>query len=326
MRQVTVGSSGLTLSRLCFGTFTLSPHLAHLPFEEALDLIRFAFLKGVTTFETGKDYQTRHLLRTALARGYEITIIDQASSYTYEEAEVHLAESLAIFEKDEADVFLLSDVRSPEDWLLREPAWRYLEEAKAMGLVKAIGISTASVEVSRQAIARPNLDILLTVFNVYGLGLTDGTLSELEEVLRQGKEWGKIIGATKPLAGGMLIRDHLSSALSFVFCHPLVDLVSVGMVRREEVENCLSYAERGPVDRPVISAPPLPLRLYILDRCDGCEACIPVCPTNALFLREGTAAVLEELCDACGKCGPVCPEDALFLVPDLRVRSSASEQ
>jgi ferredoxin len=59
----------------------------------------------------------------------------------------------------------------------------------------------------------------------------------------------------------------------------------------------------------------MPRKLVILDWCNGCEACIPICPTQALYMHSGFAKVIQDRCDWCGKCGPVCPEQAIFLIP-----------
>ncbi len=45
--------------------------------------------------------------------------------------------------------------------------------------------------------------------------------------------------------------------------------------------------------------------------CDGCGACIEVCPESAIALRDGRAQINELLCTGCGACIPSCPRDAL---------------
>lgn len=51
-----------------------------------------------------------------------------------------------------------------------------------------------------------------------------------------------------------------------------------------------------------------------LERCDGCSWCVRVCPTGALGLVEGKAALTQpDLCEYDGVCEQVCPNDALAL-------------
>ena len=42
-------------------------------------------------------------------------------------------------------------------------------------------------------------------------------------------------------------------------------------------------------------------------RCDGCLACMRVCPTRAIRVRRGKALVRQELCIDCGSCLTACP-------------------
>jgi iron only hydrogenase large subunit-like protein len=48
------------------------------------------------------------------------------------------------------------------------------------------------------------------------------------------------------------------------------------------------------------------------DACDGCLACMRVCPTSAIRVRHGKAQVLSELCIDCGSCLRVCSRGAMM--------------
>ena len=50
------------------------------------------------------------------------------------------------------------------------------------------------------------------------------------------------------------------------------------------------------------------------DRCDGCGACLEVCPHGALFLIESKAVVDEALCRECEACVAACPVEAIMVV------------
>ncbi|MDD2292995.1 MAG: [Fe-Fe] hydrogenase large subunit C-terminal domain-containing protein [Bacteroidales bacterium] len=52
------------------------------------------------------------------------------------------------------------------------------------------------------------------------------------------------------------------------------------------------------------------------DVCVGCSHCMKVCPTEALRVSEGKAAIHPELCIDCGQCYRVCPTRAIRVVDD----------
>ena len=47
------------------------------------------------------------------------------------------------------------------------------------------------------------------------------------------------------------------------------------------------------------------------DLCYGCGACIALCPTNALDLKDRLAIVEQDKCTLCEHCIPSCPVFAL---------------
>jgi heterodisulfide reductase subunit A len=55
-----------------------------------------------------------------------------------------------------------------------------------------------------------------------------------------------------------------------------------------------------------------PEKAYVIaDLCNGCGACVPVCPVNAITMQEGKAKIDPFQCVGCGACIPVCPKEAI---------------
>jgi heterodisulfide reductase subunit A len=55
-----------------------------------------------------------------------------------------------------------------------------------------------------------------------------------------------------------------------------------------------------------------PEKAYVIaDSCNGCNACVPVCPVNAITMQEGKAKINPFQCTGCGACIPVCPKEAI---------------
>lgn len=52
--------------------------------------------------------------------------------------------------------------------------------------------------------------------------------------------------------------------------------------------------------------------LYVdTERCTGCGACVEACPTGAMHLKDGKAAITPSLCQDCEACISACPEAAI---------------
>jgi len=49
----------------------------------------------------------------------------------------------------------------------------------------------------------------------------------------------------------------------------------------------------------------------IADLCNGCKACVSVCPVNAITMQGDKAVIDPFQCVGCGACIPVCPQDAI---------------
>lgn len=45
--------------------------------------------------------------------------------------------------------------------------------------------------------------------------------------------------------------------------------------------------------------------------CTGCEACISLCPTKAIIIRDGIAKIIKQFCNGCGFCADGCGEEAI---------------
>lgn len=56
----------------------------------------------------------------------------------------------------------------------------------------------------------------------------------------------------------------------------------------------------------------------ILDKCTGCEKCVPACPFGAIEVRDEKANILEN-CNLCGACVEACPFEAILLRKEEKV-------
>ena len=68
MQYVSLGNTGLTVSRLCFGGLIIGPLQANLPAGQGADVIVEALRLGVNFIDTAELYETYPHIREAIKR------------------------------------------------------------------------------------------------------------------------------------------------------------------------------------------------------------------------------------------------------------------
>jgi NAD-dependent dihydropyrimidine dehydrogenase PreA subunit len=49
------------------------------------------------------------------------------------------------------------------------------------------------------------------------------------------------------------------------------------------------------------------------EKCNACESCVQICPTEAITIQNDIAVIDDSICDECGVCVDECPEEAIFI-------------
>jgi Pyruvate/2-oxoacid:ferredoxin oxidoreductase delta subunit len=49
-------------------------------------------------------------------------------------------------------------------------------------------------------------------------------------------------------------------------------------------------------------------------QCTGCEACLSLCPTEAITIVDGVAKIMGPFCKGCGLCVDGCGEEAIRIL------------
>ena len=316
MEQLQLGNTGLTVSRLCFGTLTLGPLQAALPLEDGAQLLCRAIERGVNFFDTAQLYGNYPYIRRAMeiSGKRDIVISTKTYAHTRDLAEGALEETRRELGRDYIDIFLLHEQESEFTLRGHREALEYLLEQKQRGVIGAVGLSTHMVAGVRAAV-NFGLDVVHPLLNLTGLGICDGSRQDMQIVVQQAYDAGMGVFSMKALGGGNLFRKA-ELCLEYALSLPYVHSVAVGMQSVSEVDANIDFFEgRGFSPAAKAALQSKTRRLHIESWCEGCGACAARCGQGALRLNEQNMAVCEEsACLLCGYCGAVCPAMAIKIV------------
>ena len=258
-----LGDTGLTVSRLCYGTepftFKKGPEGAKtqgdIPPPEGGRRLAEAYRLGVNFWDTSDDYGTHPHVAEGLKlvpRG-EVVVADKTNAHTYDEGVKAVEHSLRDLGTEHVDIMFLHIV-PPTPMEKRDAAGRpYVSgplssrmgtlkafiDAKETGQVRATALSTHSTETLRQALEVPEVDVVCTTLNMAGAYVDDGTQEDRIDAIRDLHDAGKFVYVIKVLHAGRLraqAEEAIRYALQF---HEYIDAWNIGMYDLRDVRSNL---------------------------------------------------------------------------------------
>ena len=313
MRQVKLGLWGAEVSEVCFGSLAISPLQGRVTEREGIAVLRYGIEQGINWLDTAEIYDNYAQIAAAIKGRAEVRIVSKSYAVTAEEMRRSLEKARRALNRDTLDFFLLHEQESALTLQGHAGAWEELLRAKEQGIVRWIGISTHAVAGVRAGALLPGLDVIHPILNYQGLGIIDGSLTEMLDAIRFASEIGVGIYAMKVFGGGHLSHDP-ERAVKFIRTVDGVQSMALGMSSQAEIDyNLLLLAEKGIPSELQEKVKHRQRKLYIADWCQGCGRCLEACPQGALRLEE-VAVVDEDACVLCGYCGRVCPHFCLKIV------------
>ena len=314
MRQVDLGSSGLRVSKLCFGTLTMSPLQQNFSPEDGARLLIHAYERGINFLDTADLYETYPHIRLALKSAPDYVISTKAYCYDRETAQAALERAFRGIGRDYIDLFMLHEQESLYTLRGHEEALVFLEEQRQKGHIGAVGVSTHFSACARACARFPMIRVVHPLINVGGIGIQDGSRQDMEAAIAHLRAHGVGILGMKPLGGGHLIQSN-REALEWALQSPLLDSVAVGMQSIEEIDANVDLCEGDPTAFERLEAlRHRQRRVMVHDYCEGCGRCAARCKQHAIEIIGGRAHVDQSKCVYCGYCARVCPQFCIKVV------------
>ncbi len=248
MQQVTLGDSGIEVSRLCIGTGTVgwsgsSNQTRKLGMEGLVDLLCYAYDSGVRFWDTADQYGSHPHVRAALQRlpRDQVVVTTKTTSRTPAGVREDVERFLREMGTDYADIVLLHCL-TEADWTSRyADCMDALSKCQDQGLLRAVGVSCHDFDAFKLAAATPWVEVVLARINYDGVSM-DASPEEVVPVMDDMSARGKGIYGMKVYGAGKLLHDR-RRALEYVLDLPSVNAIVLGMESKAEVDENVELME-----------------------------------------------------------------------------------
>ena len=315
MRQITLGSTGITVPQNAFGALPIQ----RVSTEMAVKLLRRAYEGGMRFFDTARAYSDSEVKVGEAFDGMreKVFIATKTGAKTPEEVRAQVETSLKNLRTDYIDIYQFhcaDQCYRPGDGT---GMYECMEELKKEGKIRHIGITAHKLYIAEEAVESGLYETLQYPFSY---------LSSEKEIalVKKCKEANMGFIAMKGLAGGLINRSEAAMAFMSQFDSALPIW---GIQKEKELEEWLSYMSETPTMNEELTA-------YIEKEqkeltgefCRGCGYCMPCpagiminqCARMSLMLRRAPSkawltpemqAEMKkiEVCLHCNQCMKKCP-------------------
>ena len=241
--QVTLGHTGIRVSRLAIGTGTngWSGHSnqTRLGFDRLVDLLCYAYDRGITFWDLADQYGSHPHAAAALRRIGREKVVITTKTTSRTPAEIH--QDLDRFRKeldtDTLDIVLLHCLTDPE-WVGNlGSVMEAMSKAKDRGILRAVGVSCHNFGAFQAAAACDWVEVVLARINHAGLSM-DAPPPEVIPVLEQMHRRGKGVYGMKVMGCGKL-GDDPARAMQFALNLSCLDAIVIGMEDEGQIDRNL---------------------------------------------------------------------------------------
>jgi predicted aldo/keto reductase-like oxidoreductase len=208
MRYTRLGNTGLNISELGFGGIPI----IRLDMDTAIRVLRCAYEKGITFFDTANAYRdSEEKIGNAFdGRREKIVIATKTLQRNAINANKHIENSLRMLKTDYIDLYQLHQIAQENDWqavTAPDGALEAVVRAKQEGKIRFIGVTSHNLAMAIKLVKTGLFSTIQLPFNF----IEDAAKNEL---LPAATELGMGIIAMKPFAGGVI--DNAEMAIKYL--------------------------------------------------------------------------------------------------------------
>jgi 1-deoxyxylulose-5-phosphate synthase len=249
---VTLGKSGVKVTRLAFGTGTFSGRTQReLGQDQFTNLVRYAYDHGVRFFETAESYGGMHQMLGVALKGIprdSYRLMTKVTTHEGVDPQEKIDELRKLANTDYFDIVLLHWQHTPT-WPTDTVRWQDgILEAQSKHAVVGHGASVHGLPALRRFPDNKWLDIAMIRMNHKGSHMDaedyntsgPGNVSEVVSHVKQVREAGMGVISMKLVGEGSFTnREDRKAAMRFAFKHAGVNSVTVGYKNTAEVDEAI---------------------------------------------------------------------------------------
>lgn len=250
--QVTLGSTGIRVSRLAIGTGSNGwgghSNQTRLGFDRLVDLLCYAHERGITFWDLADQYGSHPHAAAAMRRIGREKVIITTKTTSRTPAEIHqdLDRFRRELDTDTLDIVLLHCLTDPE-WVGKlGSVMEALSKAKERGILRAVGVSCHNFGAFQAAAACDWVEVVLARINYAGLHM-DAPPEEVVPVLERMHRRGQGVYGMKVMGCGQLGHDP-ARAIQYALDLDCLDAIVIGVEDEGQIDQNLTLLrQREPV-------------------------------------------------------------------------------
>lgn len=240
--KVTLGNTGITVSRLAIGTGTngvgrSSNQTRKLGVGGLSDLLKAAYDKGVFFWDSADQYGTHPHLKEALKSVPREKVV--ILTKTHASSEQEMKDDLDRFRKelgtDYLDIVLLHCMVNKNWPDQKKGAMNILSQAREQKIIRAHGVSCHTLDALQSAAASPWVQIDLARMNPAGVSM-DAAVPTVTGVLKQMKQSGKVIMGMKVFGDGRLV-NRVDECLKYALAQDYISCFTIGIESHDQLND-----------------------------------------------------------------------------------------